>query len=234
MDNTDNTLNFEKIMKPRYSDMIIEQIKDMIRSGKLVAGARLPTERELAEMLHVSRLPVREAIKALEATYVIENRQGDGYYIKNLSTDSLVQLFGEVYGAEKEDLVNDLHEARRIVEIASVTLACERRQDEDLQLMQNSIDEFEAAVQQRRISDMISMSMDFHNNIVRATHNQLLDKMMGCISLALVMGRRLLINTNILQYERNIEEHKAILATIRDRDAELAQELMGKHLNAVM
>ena len=74
---------YEPIQNKNTSQLIVDQIKNMILSGKLKIGDKLPPERELAELYKVSRTSVREALKALEAIGVLEIRQGGGIYIVN-------------------------------------------------------------------------------------------------------------------------------------------------------
>lgn len=218
---------FRKINKTRLSDQIILQIRQMIDSGQLQRGEQLPSERDLAAQLEVSRLPLREALKALEATQVIESRSGDGYYVCGLATDSLVQLLASA-SQENHDTLTDLQEARLIVEVAAVKLSCIRRTKRDIDLMQESIHSMRRALDLNDKDETIHYSLDFHRYMVGAAHNQMLSSMLECISTVLREGRT---HTEPARYIRSIQEHGIILQAIVDKDAERAQALLHEHLS---
>ena len=100
---------YEPIQNKNTSQLIVDQIKNMILSGKLKIGDKLPPERELAELYKVSRTSVREALKALEAIGVLEIRQGGGIYIVNdilLKMSDNASLVFSLSGGTLEDLTN--------------------------------------------------------------------------------------------------------------------------------
>ena len=76
------------------SNVVIDGIRQMIMSGELVAGSRLPVERELGERLGVSRGPLREGVRALVILGVLETRQGDGTYVTSLEPSQLFEPLG--------------------------------------------------------------------------------------------------------------------------------------------
>ena len=100
---------YEPIQNKNTSQLIVDQIKNMILSGKLKIGDKLPPERELAELYKVSRTSVREPLKALEAIGVLEIRQGGGIYIVNeilLKMSDNASLVFSLSGGTLEDLTN--------------------------------------------------------------------------------------------------------------------------------
>lgn len=218
--------SFKRIDKVRVSDQIVEQIRNMIASGQLTEGDQLPSERELASQLAVSRLPLREALKALEATHVIRSRSSDGYYVCGLETDSLVQLLND---AKKEDcdVLQDLQEARKIVEVAAVKLSCYRRTADDIRMMKESVQEMDAALKATDKQEVIADSLKFHKYMIGAAHNQVLSTMMDCISTTLHEGRA---KTYDSRYQRSVREHELILQAIIERNTDLAQKLLNDHL----
>src|ERR671930_527467 len=125
---------FAPVAVARASSSIADQIRAAIVTGQLKEGARLPPERELAEQFGVSRVTVRDALRALEAMGLIEVRVGarGGAFITVPS--------GSVVGQTMSDMMMmqaispaDVVEARLVVELGTVTLACARATDEDLE-----------------------------------------------------------------------------------------------------
>jgi len=78
-------LGFRPIKTRKIYEEIVEQLKDMLSRGELRPGDRLPSEREMAESLGVSRASVREALTALEAIGILDIRPGEGTYVKQTS-----------------------------------------------------------------------------------------------------------------------------------------------------
>ena len=223
---------FKSIKKTTLADQIINQIKEMIATGVLSVGEQLPPERELATILNVSRLPLREALKALEATHVIKSSYGEGYFVSSLEMDSLVQLFRDANDDVKH-VVDDVKEARRMLEISAVKLACERYTKKDIERMQEAIDKMEEDLKNNEPDGTIMDSLQFHSYMVKASHNQLLDKMMGIITNSLYIGRVKTMDTVGYRYKEGINEHREILEAIIKRDVPLAQSLLEKHLEIV-
>src|SRR5215213_11021827 len=125
---------FKPIASTRASSTIAEQIRAAITGGRLAAGDRLPPERELAEQFGVSRVTVRDALRALEAMGLIKVRVGarGGAFVTVPS--------GALMGQAMSDMMlmqvvtpEDIVEARLILELGTVTLACVRATDEDLE-----------------------------------------------------------------------------------------------------
>lgn len=224
---------FQRISKTRLSDQIMDQIKTMIADGMLQPGEQLPSERELASILNVSRLPLREALKALEATHVIRAEYGDGYFVCNLSTASLVQFFEDAREENNDEILQHMKEARKILETAAVELACERITDEDLQLMLEAIDEMGYVLKTDSPEEIVAASLNFHRQLIAASHNLMLVKMMDCISDTLYVGRIKTWDSKKENYYAAMTEHRKIVEAVKGHDAGLAKQLLESHLNPV-
>src|SRR3954466_12710801 len=129
---------FAPITVARASSAIADQIRAAILTGKLTAGERLSPERELAEQFGVSRVTVRDALRSLEAMGLIEVRVGArGGAFVTVPTGSIVgQTMSDMMmmsAVTPEDIV----ESRLIVELGTITLACSRATDEDIQKLRD-------------------------------------------------------------------------------------------------
>lgn len=223
-----NNKSFEKIARKNLPDQIIGQIQVMIENGFLKPNDRLPSERDLAQMLGVSRLPLREALKSLQSTNVLEVRQGEGYYVRGVETLRLLEFFEEKAGLE-HDMLGDLKEARIILEVAAIELACTRRSDEDIMCMRQNNENMKSAVAEGN-EQVLQYSMDFHNSIFQAGGNRFLISIMACMASPLYEGRKKTLEANQQRYSLSVKEHDQMLEAIIAQDAETAKTLMRNHL----
>ena len=216
-----------KINKNTIANQVIDQLTDLIRSGSLKPGERLPSEREMAEQLGVSRPPLRESLRALEYAGIIETRYGDGIYVTRSDFPEEPGFFTLLNQYTLEEMV----EMRKIVEKAAVRLAIERATDEDRKKLE--------AIQERTkksVDDMeafIECDFAFHSAIVEATRNSMLfktvrtmRKLMGEFNRELLQSRDFRIGVAM--------QHETILNAIFAGDKNRAEEAMDKHLDNVV
>src|SRR6059058_2030194 len=145
--NRDNRGLFAPVSVARASSSIADQIRQAIVTGKLDQGERLPPERELAEQFGVSRVTVRDALRALEAMGLIEVKVGarGGAFVTVPSGSIVGQTMSDMMmmsAVSPEDIV----EARLAVELGTVTLACARATDEDLEELKDLAERSQSAL----------------------------------------------------------------------------------------
>jgi len=142
-----NAHNLKSAMAPidraGITELVVQRIKELLERGELKAGSRLPPERELADMLHISRPSLRTALKALSVMGIINAKPGAGTYI----AESLPEVFTEpmrfmtlIHNTSDEELF----EARRIIESGLAELAAERATDEDIKALNVEIEAMRA------------------------------------------------------------------------------------------
>jgi DNA-binding FadR family transcriptional regulator len=131
-------MSFNSVTVVRSYEQIVSQIQREIREGNLPRGARLPTERELADSFGVSRSVVREAIKVLAAIGLVESRQGSGLYVRNDPIPVVTRAFTLSVSPDAES-VDRLFEFRQVLEAEAARLAAARRSDDDLAAMREAI-----------------------------------------------------------------------------------------------
>jgi GntR family transcriptional regulator, transcriptional repressor for pyruvate dehydrogenase complex len=119
---------------------ILEQIRRLIEEDGLVAGDKMPSERELSERLHVGRSSVREALRALELLGIIETRRGEGTYIKEFGEHQLVSLLG-TFILQGEKAKADLIETKLLIEKICLQLACQRCNENELAALKQLIEQ---------------------------------------------------------------------------------------------
>ncbi|MFH1002318.1 MAG: GntR family transcriptional regulator, partial [bacterium] len=156
----------------------MEQIRDLIKEGKLKPGDKLPPEQVLAEKFGTSRPSVREALSSLEILGITESRGGKGNFIKNNFNFPLYeQKFREL---EEEESPFELLEARKAVEIEIAELAAKKATKEDTDAIYESLHKMEGSMS--NIPEMMGFDREFHMNIARAAHNNLLFSIMTYLS----------------------------------------------------
>src|SRR5215213_1126414 len=158
---------FSRITPTRASSDVIAQIRAAILSGRFRPGDRLPTERELAQQFGVSRVTVRDALRALEASGLIRVRVGGqgGPYV----AEPDVALLSEALGTHLRLLgttFRELAEARLALETTAARLAAERATTDDLKALEHA-----AQGEAQAASGSAASSLDFHTTLVRAAHN---------------------------------------------------------------
>ncbi len=204
-------------------------IKDMITDGRLGPGARLPSERSLSEALGVSRPSVREAIRSLTAMHILESRHGSGTYVSSLSLDELLRPLQFAVGLADSG-IRDLFEVRALIEPGGAALAAERATDEELERIRTGAAESTAPEldqDQRGAADI-----EWHDLIVRCSHNGLLINVAQSISLLSVESRAITVRVpGIL--DQAVADHEQIAAAVCSRDPEAAREAMRGHLEHV-
>ena len=165
----------------RYYEYVIDGIKDMIARGELKCGDKLPSERELAERFNVSRVPVREALKILEYTGLLNSSRGDGAYVRNTVPEGSFEKMAFAVSATTDALM-DLLELRINLEAFAAYNAAQRRTDEDIQALNQAIVDMRQAKKDPNIDDETTqnlrrLSHEFHRRMVRAAHNRGLSSM---------------------------------------------------------
>jgi len=146
-------------------DKIIRQLKQLISSGQLKPGDRLPAERVLAERFGVGRGYVREAIMKLEFYGLLKISPQSGTYVAGLGIKVLDSLLGDVINLNKDDF-GALIEARYYMELNAIKLACQRRTDSDLIEIENALKDHESKA--TRGMDAFEEDMIFHMKIASA------------------------------------------------------------------
>jgi GntR family transcriptional repressor for pyruvate dehydrogenase complex len=206
----------------RVADRIVAALRSYIEDNDLREGAKLPPERVFLEHFHVSRSSLREAIRALSTLGLIDVRHGDGMYVG-------ARLHAEpaLFDPSEEHALRNLVETRVGVEVAAVTAAVERASEADLDRLKAMIDGHERAL---RDDPAFTWSpLEFEIALIEATGNRWLyqvEVMLRDAWLSLSGGLR----ASVSRHSEWLEEHRAILASVRSRNAPQAQRLVAAHV----
>ncbi len=221
-----STSTFTAIKPTRASSDVIAQIRAAIFSGRFRPGDRLPTEREMAQQFGVSRVTVRDALRALEAGGLIRVKVGGqgGPYVAEPDVSQLSDSLG-THLQLRGTTFRELAEARLALETTATRLAAERATQKDLAALQTAIDG-----PLRPSDDAAAASLDFHTALVTAAHNGAL--------LAMFMATRALIQEAFDTLHARQPDmadaarqaHGQLYEAIARRDGETAVRIMREHL----
>ncbi|NUS17051.1 MAG: FadR family transcriptional regulator [Streptomyces sp.] len=211
------------------TDKAIARIRELIQTGELPPGAKLPPEQQLASDLGLSRNLMREAVKALVVARVLEIRRGDGTYVTSLEPALLLEGLGSAVELLRGDKLLELTEVRRIFEPIATGLAAERVSEENLAEIKRHLD---AMAQVRDDVEMLNEhDAAFHRAVIAAAGNSTLASLLEGISSRTVRARvwRGLVDDNV--GDRTVAEHRAIYDALAARNRALAEAAALIHVS---
>lgn len=217
-----NKFSAGNIKRATLSQQVLDNIVNLLMSGQLKPGDRLPSELELMEQFAVSRPVLRESLSALETLEIVTRKPRDGTIINNKISSS---PFKAMLALSIND-VPAIIEARMVLELGLVTMACEKITDEELEKLKRTID----LIEEKRDTDYGYLDQEFHRIIAEAAENPVVEGMI----VALLIAHK---KTDSLIPRRDpditIEHHLAIYLALKQRDHIAAYNAMYKHLSFV-
>lgn len=215
------------IKNVKVYEAVMEQIKEIIKKGELKKGDKLPSERELADKLKVSRTSVREALKALIMLGLVESKHGEGNFIKSNFEDNLLEPISIVFllmGSKNEEII----QLRKIIEPEAAALAAENITEDELNELFDTIEEMKKSSDNKSCSEL---DRKFHYKIIQASRNNLISAIMFSIS---TLIEKYIDSSHI--YDINKEDmehqHEDIYIAIKEHNSERAFDLVRNHLEA--
>lgn len=205
-------LNFDIQNHKPLREMVYEELKLQILTGSIVPGTRM-MEVELAEEMGVSRTPIREAIRKLEKEGLVTIEPRRGAYASRISTEDMVEIL----------------EVRQDLEGLAAFFAASRMSKENLNKLRTVSEQYNKAVEEGNMSDMIRYDTMFHRLIVDSCSNKILVHMVEQLQ-EMVLRFRYIYYDNFKRAEHMPAEHQAILEAIAEGDEEKAREAADVHI----
>ena len=207
-------------------DAVSEAVLDLVRSGELKPGMRLPSEPQLAEMTGISRTSVREAVRGLQTIGILEIRRGQGTFVRDIDSSSVVDA-QMLMLLDNYQVLLDLVEVRRGIEPLIVQLAAERATDEDIAALREALDQM---VESEKNDNWRPAHLAYHSALANATQNVILMKIWGLIALflkdsPLVTGSHSVIDAEV---------HTNILEAVANHDPDAAVAAMNQHIGDML
>jgi GntR family transcriptional repressor for pyruvate dehydrogenase complex len=207
---------------------VVAHVRQLIDRGALGPGARLPAERDLARLVGVSRPTVRAGLRTLAALGVVRSRRGSGTYIPDgpptLGAEALSFL-----AALHKFTVDDVYEARRILEVGAAGLAAERATPEQLATLADEVAGLFASLNDRQV--FLVHDINFHRSVAAASGNPIVASLVEMVAALYYEQRRMTAERAV---DRNLRDaadaHRQIYQAVRAKDPERARRLMNEHL----
>lgn len=212
------------------TDEAIEKIKDMILSGELGPGDKIPKEPDLAARLGLSRNSLREAVRALSLIRILDVRQGDGTYVTSLEPHLLLEVLKFVLDFHRDSTVLQLFEVRRILEPAAAAMAAARMTKAEVAALKTILDEtrIDAPVEK-----FVEHDIEFHRALAEGSGNQVLCTIIDGLVAPTTRARIVRGLTEETVLEKSLSEHRMIYQSVADRNPDAARSWATLHIAGV-
>ena len=223
---------FNKLEVTRYnlSIQIAEKIQEMIESKHLKPGAKLPSERNLAEKFGVNRVTLSKAILLLEQKGLVKIKTGDGAYIINVSssvvTDSIKNYYKYGKGSYKELMV-----LREILEPEIAGIAALNADKDEISILEDQIKIVKETFKQKDNEKYVLEDEIFHEKLAEATHNDLIVAIIIGLRSVMLPLKKALIDKILIDHKHAV--HTKVFKAILSKDPETARKAMKDDIRAV-
>jgi GntR family transcriptional repressor for pyruvate dehydrogenase complex len=215
---------FPRQVRATIPDGVVQEIQRQIAAGSLKDGDRLPSVASLAEDFGVSRPSIREALQALAARGVVEIQHGRGTFVR--ATADRVDGYS-TWIREQQYALQELCELRLAVETTAARLAAVKATPDEVRAIAEALARMRAAIGD--LHQTVVWDSHFHQAIIRASHNRLLDQAMA-LTVDFLTQARYRMHSLPGEVDRAIAAHAGILTAIERRDPDEAARAMREHL----
>ena len=204
--------------------IIADKIIDLIESKELLPGEKLPSEQELMKELNVGRGTIREAIKSLVSRNIVEIRRGVGTFVAK-NTGVVEDPLGFSFINNKKKLVKDSMDVRLLLEPSIARWAARNATDSEILEIIELSKRIEKAI--LNDEDYSDLDVEFHTKIANSSRNLVVENLIPILNMNI---RSLIDVTHAVLKEHTILSHKKIANVIKERDEEMAEQLMREHI----
>jgi len=220
-------MSIKPIKKVNVGEQVFQQLKGLIIENEWMPGDKIPSENELAEMLNVSRITVRQALQKLNTLGLLETRLGEGSFVKVPDVgESMNALIPTMYLGNNADL--QVFEFREIIETECARLAAARAAKEDVMDLETILATMVRCKENLDLKGFGRADLDFHFKIAQITKNDLIIKTNSILRDVLEHSMEEVIDK--MGCEDGIFYHDQILKAIDSHDEETAMKVMRKHI----
>jgi GntR family transcriptional regulator, transcriptional repressor for pyruvate dehydrogenase complex len=224
---------FKSVRPDRISQAIVDQIKEAIFQKKIKPGDKLPSERQMIEQFQTSRVTVREALKTLEHSGILEIKRGTqgGAFVRDPDVKFVNNFLQDMFSMGNIQ-VCDLTEARMAVEPFSVKIATERIGGECLEQIKQNIHETGECLKNDNPIDARILTLEYHRLIAQASKNPVLFFLVDSI-MDIMENNVSTIPISTASVEHTLHFHEKIYSAIKARNPAKAQALMLEHIQDI-
>lgn len=224
---------FEAKPKTSMAEQVFEQLRELIDSGKLVAGYVFPNENEMCQQMHIGRSTLREAYEKLRlAGYITRTKRGTSVNDRKTILESM-----PLRAAVEESSAEEFQEFRYALELCTAELAASHGSEEDLSELAQVQEKLAQARDKVDVEAMTHLDKAFHVGIATATHNQLF--IVTMIAVTAEWNRQVARNfqhaveQDQVVLDLMLSDHASILEALRSHDGERAKQAMEHHIGNV-
>lgn len=214
----------------RVSSSVVDHLRDLLASGQLGPGDRLPAERDLADQLGVGRNSIREALRELQMLGLVEARRGAGTFVRAPGPGSLMAPFQTVISLSAA-AIHDVMEFRRIFEPEVAAMAARNIDDDGMSLLANALRRFDDAIEAE--ARPVDADVDFHEAVALCTRNAVVIAIQHALAQLFADMRQRLSAASYRSDNRVARGHQALFGAIVAGDPEAARDVMLQHLDEV-
>ncbi len=235
-----NTISLQPLKIRRLSSIIEDSIKDLVLTGQLKPGDKLPTERELSGKFGVSIVTVREALRGLEAFGVIQKKRGreGGVFISSNGNTVKDVLF--TFLTSRKFSAQDVSEVRGILQPYCARLAVSRISSDLLKTLEKNIEDCERMVKKahpvftkKEFFDIEERNVEFHRLIGEAARNPILSLTVDYVEDFLLSFKKNILGPDLQHSAKTVAEHRHILECIKKGNADETEKVMSLHLRNI-
>ena len=214
-------------LAPQRAARIATQLMDLIELKKLSPGDKLPPERQLADLLAVSRPSLREALHILQAQGLVQIKHGQGTFVQEpiVAQELRASMMSKTHG------LNELFDAREVLEVPASKWAAEKATKEDIRLLRTTLNQIDTVTASHPIDfDQLQLlDAKFHLTIVGVAGNRFINQTLNVLQDVMRMSMETTLRLPG-RSEISRSEHSEILMAIENGDGELASKLTLKHI----
>jgi DNA-binding FadR family transcriptional regulator len=221
---------YNSVRTGKISELIAQQIKNAILTGVTKPGERLPSERELVERFEASRNSVREALKILEVSGLLLIKRGSGVFVADGNSRSVSDSLSSMLKMQNVS-INELTQARIVLEPGTARLACENMLEDDLLKLEENIRQASEIVRSGR--EAVELNVMFHVLIAQATHNAVISLTMNTLFDVVEEASVEIVSSTPQAFPgsgKAVKHHMKILKAFLQKDPQRAYDLMLEHI----
>lgn len=219
----------EPVRRQALAEHVAQRLLSLIQTGVLKPGQKLPTERELAGNLGVSRPSLREALRALALLGIIDKRQGDGVFVSTLDPEAMLAPLHFFISLEPHH-IDALFEARIFIEAGIAGLAAERISQQAVEQIRSCV--FKGESNLNNPEEFLESDIDFHKIIAQEAGNPFLERVAQSFHILGKTSREITVQIPGIR-EQAHADHKQVLEALSGHDPHAARNAMQQHLQNV-
>ena len=219
-------MGIQAIKRQNVSELVFEQMKQMITTGEWKPGEKIPSENELASLMGVSRVTIRSAIQKLSSLGLVVSRHGEGTFVCTLDGTQQFNSMIPMIMLSRQDR-EKLHEFRTVIEVESAMLAAARITEKQIEALRQTIvtmAQYSAEPDRAAAADL-----SFHRGIAEATENPYILQVFDILETTFT--RYLVDNIHTMGASSGLQYHTVICDALAQHNASLARRTMAEHLN---